>query len=174
MKMPHPLVLQLRFARSEFKRGLEGLSEEDAQRRLLPINSISWNVGHLAWQEQRYWLFRLQGKMLLPELQEKFCYGCPGFAPPLAEMWQAWQTIVDAADPFLDTLTTESLSKPFEVEIEGQMVQFTAGTLMLRTTYHYWYHTGENMAIRQALGHTGLPDFVGNIDDEAPYTPHPL
>ena len=24
--------------------------------------------------------------------------------------------------------------------------------------YHYWYHTGENMAIRQALGHTALAD----------------
>ena len=44
--------------------------------------------------------------------------------------------------------------------------------LMQRVIYHYWYHTGENMAIRQMLGHTGLPDFVGNIDDEAPYTPH--
>ena len=40
---------------------------------------------------------------------------------------------------------------------------------MLRMTYHYWYHTGENAAIRQALGHTGLPDFVGDIDTEAPY-----
>jgi len=25
------------------------------------------------------------------------------------------------------------------------------------------------MAIRQNLGHTGLPDFVGDIDTEAPY-----
>jgi len=38
-----------------------------------------------------------------------------------------------------------------------------------RTLYHYWYHTGENAAIRQNLGHTGLPDFVGDIDEEAPY-----
>jgi hypothetical protein len=49
----HPLVLQLQFTRSEFKRGLKGLSEEDASHRLLPMNCISWNVGHLAWQEQR-------------------------------------------------------------------------------------------------------------------------
>jgi hypothetical protein len=27
------------------------------------------------------------------------------------------------------------------------------------------------MAIRQALGHRGLPQFVGNIDDEASYRP---
>jgi hypothetical protein len=43
---------------------------------------------------------------------------------------------------------------------------------MLRTIYHYWYHLGEALAIRQVLGHTDLPDFVGNIDDEAPYQPH--
>ena len=46
--MPHPLVDQLRFARSEFLRGLEGLTKEDAARRVLPANCISWNVGHLA------------------------------------------------------------------------------------------------------------------------------
>jgi hypothetical protein len=35
--------------------------------------------------------------------------------------------------------------------------------------YHYWYHLGESLGLRQALGHTGLPDFVGNIDTRAPY-----
>src|SRR5579875_1056397 len=37
--------------------------------------------------------------------------------------------------------------------------------------YHYWYHTGENAAIRQMLGHINLPEFVGDIDGEAPYCP---
>ena len=54
--MVHPLVDQLRFARSEWVRVLEGVSDEDARRRLTPMNSISWMVGHLAWQENRYWL----------------------------------------------------------------------------------------------------------------------
>ena len=31
------------------------------------------------------------------------------------------------------------------------------------------YHIAENAAIRQNLGHAGLPDFVGDIDSEAPY-----
>jgi hypothetical protein len=43
------------------------------------------------------------------------------------------------------------------------------GNLIQRTTYHYWFHLGENMAIRQQLGHERLPQFVGNIDDEAPF-----
>jgi len=50
----HPLVLQLRFTRSEFKRALKGITEAEARKRLKPMNCISWNIGHLAWQEQRY------------------------------------------------------------------------------------------------------------------------
>jgi hypothetical protein len=48
----HPLVLQLRFTRREFLRSVIGVSEDDARQRLLPMNCLSWNVGHLAWQEQ--------------------------------------------------------------------------------------------------------------------------
>src|SRR5215831_20110105 len=125
--MPHPLITQLRFTRSEFKRGLLGLSDADARRRILPMNCISWNIGHMAWQEQRYWLTRLQGLIPLPQLNELVGY--------------------------------------------GQQTDYMAGTLLQRVIYHYWYHTGENAAIRQLLGHTDLPEFVGNIDDEAPYQP---
>lgn len=166
--MTHPLVGQLRFTRSEFRRGLAGLSEEDAARRLLPMNCIGWNVGHLAWQEQRYWLFRAQGRILLPEVNELFAYGAPGSTPRLAEMWTAWEAITAAADPWLDGVSSERLQQRYLVD--GQPGPTTFGNLMQRVIYHYWYHTGENMAIRQALGHTNLPEFVGDIDGEAPYT----
>ena len=59
-------------------------------------------------------------------------------------------------------------------KLAGQLcspVGVLRGSLLQRTIYHYWYHTGENAAIRQNLGHTGLPDFVGDIDTEAPYRP---
>ena len=59
--MAHPLVNQLRFTRSEWLRALEGVTEEDACKRLLPMNSIGWMVGHLAWQESRQsWLLRVE------------------------------------------------------------------------------------------------------------------
>jgi uncharacterized damage-inducible protein DinB len=169
--MPHPLVLQLRFARSEFQRALEGVADEDARRRVMPMNCVSWNVGHLAWQEQRYWLFRGQGQVPLPHLNDQFAYGAPASTPALADMWAAWGAITAAADPWLDTLTSAELAQPRPFTFDGQQIYLTFGSLMQRVIYHYWYHTGENMAIRQALGHTGLPDFVGNIDDEAPYRP---
>src|SRR3954469_17313421 len=107
--MPHSLIKQLQFTRSEFQRGLAGLGPDDARKRLQPMNCISWNVGHLAWQEQRYFLTFAQGQILLPGLNEQFAYGAPASTPALAEMQQAWQAVTSAADAWLDTLTTEGL-----------------------------------------------------------------
>lgn len=169
--MAHALVDQLRFTRSEFLRGLEGLGEEDAQRRLGSMNCISWNVGHLAWQEQRYWLQRLAGTTLLPELDRQFCYGCPPLTPPLAAMLAAWNAVIAASDPLLDALATADLTSQRSFGVEGGEFVTSVGNLMQRVIYHYWYHNGENQAIRQTLGHSGLPDFVGDIDVLAPYRP---
>jgi uncharacterized damage-inducible protein DinB len=166
--MTHPLVTQLRFTRSEFQRALDGLTDEEARKRFLPMNCISWNVGHLAWQEQRYFLTFAQNKILLPDIQEQFRYGAPASTPSLAEMQNAWQTITRAADEWLAAATIEILLQPFN-HPSGGTTNF--GNLLQRVIYHYWYHTGENMAIRQNLGHTNLPEFVGDIDIEAPYHP---
>ncbi len=48
LPMAHPLVDRLRFARRRFRCGLAGSTEGDARRRFLPMNCISWNIGHLA------------------------------------------------------------------------------------------------------------------------------
>lgn len=170
--MPHPLVLQLRFTRSEWRRALAGLTAEEAARRFAPMNCISWNIGHLAWQEQRYWLWRGQDRVLLPQLNDLFAYGAPASTPALDAMWEAWETVTSAADPWLDALTSEHLLEPHPFTKDDRSNFFTFGNLLQRVIYHYWYHIGENMAIRQLLGHTSLPEFVGNIDDEAPYRPH--
>src|SRR5438445_9293634 len=158
--MTHPSVTQLRFGRSEFIRGLEGLSDEDARRRVMPMNCISWNIGHLAWQEQRYWLkFAQGGELLLSEIDKQFAYGAPASTPPLQESLDAWRKITQASEPWLDGVSTETLES--HVVRDGKETEYIFGSLLLRTTYHYWYHTGENAAIRQSLGHKGLPDFVG-------------
>jgi hypothetical protein len=169
--MPHPLVLQLRFTRSEFRRALEGVGDADARRRFAPMNCISWNIGHLAWQEQRYWLQRGQDQLLRPDIAELFAYGAPASTPPLDEIWAAWHELTSAADPWLDTLTTEQLHARRTFIVDGNSFSLSYGSLLQRMLYHYWYHIGENMAIRQLLGHRDLPEFVGNIDDEAPYQP---
>jgi hypothetical protein len=107
--LAHPLVDQLRFARSEFVRCLEGVSDEDAYRRLEPMNCISWIVGHLAWQEHKYWVMWPHGLVLVPGLQELVGYGCAPSTPPLDEMWDVWRTVTTAADAYLDALTPDRL-----------------------------------------------------------------
>lgn len=168
--MVHPLVRQLRFTRNEFRRAFAGVSDADARRRFPPMNCIAWNVGHMAWQEQRYWLWRGQGRMLRQAIQDEFAYGAPGTTPALDEMSAAWTEITGAADAWLDALTTAALLEPHPVSAKPDSGTFTFGNLLQRVIYHYWYHTGENMAIRQLLGHGNLPEYVGDIDGEAPYT----
>jgi uncharacterized damage-inducible protein DinB len=166
--MAHFLVDQLRFARSEFVRCLEGVSEEDACRRLEPMNCISWIVGHLANQEHRYWVILGQGQDLAPDLNDLVGYGKPASTPSLSEMWDTWRTVTAAADTYLDTLTPERMLTHFERE--GKPVAESVGTMLLRNLYHYWFHTGEGHAIRQMLGHPDLPQFVGDMA-RAPYRP---
>jgi hypothetical protein len=159
--MAHFLVDQLRFARSEFVRCLEGVSEEDACRRLEPMNCISWIVGHLANQEHRYWVILGQGQDLAPGLNDLVGYGKPASTPSLSEMWDTWRAVTAAADAYLDTLTPELMLTHFERE--GKPVAESVGTMLIRNLYHYWFHTGEGHAIRQMLGHTDLPQFVGDM-----------
>jgi uncharacterized damage-inducible protein DinB len=170
MTEPHPLVTQLRFTRSEFARALRGVSDEDGTRRFPPLNSISWNAGHLAWQEQYYFLFLAQRFRLLPEIERLFASGAPASTPALSEMVAAWKEITAAADPWLEAQTSESLAEYF-TRADGQPGQRTYGNLLQRVIYHYWYHLGENMAIRQLLDHSRLPQYVGNLDEKAPYRP---
>jgi hypothetical protein len=159
--MSHPLVTQLRFARSEFMRCLKGVTDEEARKRFLPMNCISWMAAHLAEQESRYWLYAAQGISLHPELRELAGYGRPASTPPLEEVLTAWGEVAAAVDPFLDTFTPALLITHFERN--GKVLPESAGTMLQRNIYHYWFHTGEAYAVRQMLGHTRLPDFVGDM-----------
>src|SRR5881398_2569893 len=59
----------------------------------------------------------------------------------------------------LKTVTAEEGTRRWARESSKE----TPGTKLHRTTYHYWFHLGESQAIRQMLGHTKLPDFVGGF-----------
>jgi hypothetical protein len=114
-------------------------------------------------------LQRPQNIVLFPTLNEIFAFGAPMSTPSSKEMMKTWHTVVKATEPYLDSLTTDLLLT--DLPVNGQSVGQIRGTVMRRITYHYWYHLGEILAIRQMIGATGLPDFVGNIDTEAPYRP---
>jgi hypothetical protein len=101
--------------------------------------------------------------VLIPELNESHAYGMPATTPPLEQAWDAWRKVTQAVDPWLDGLDEARLRAPLA---EGFS---SVGTFLLRVIYHYWYHLGEALAARQVMGQTGLPDFVGDIDTQAPY-----
>jgi hypothetical protein len=169
MTMSHPLVTQLRFTRSEWRRGLQAVTAEEASRRFGSINPIAWMIGHLAWQEQQYFLTWPSGERPYPDIAREFVSGGPPSTPPLSRVLDAWRAITAAADGWLDTLTADDLGR--HVVSSGKQLQRRYGDLLQRVIYHYWFHNGENQAIRQALGHTRLPQFVGSIDTKAPYRP---
>lgn len=169
--MSHPRVDQLRFARSEFVRGLDGVTDDVARRRVGQMNSISWMVGHMAWHEQLYWLTRAQGIVTVPELNDLAASGGPGSTPGLDDMWAAWRTVIAVADAWLDGLTPERLG---ERPASNSPTPQDYGTMLLRMTYHYFVHCGESSAVRQMVEGGDLPEFVGPIQVEAPWRPEPL
>jgi hypothetical protein len=125
------------------------------------MNCISWMIGHLANQENSYWVMIAQNRRIAPDLYPLVGYGKPATTPPLDETWQAWREITQAADEHLVTLTVDLLTTHFEWR--GKPMQESIGTLLQRNLYHYWFHIGEAYAVRQLLGHTNLPDFVGDM-----------
>ena len=159
--MTHHLVRQLHFARSEFIRCLDGISAQEGIRRFEPMNCISWMIGHLADQENTYWVLGGQNLELAPGLHELVGYGRPASTPPLGEMWDTWRMITDAADRYLASINPEMVES--YLEWRGRRRRESVGTMLLRNTYHYWFHLGEAHAVRQLLGHKNLPQFVGDM-----------
>jgi len=167
--MVHPLVQQFLFTRTEWLRGLKGLTEDDGARHFGQMNCISWTVGHLAWHEQKYWLERAQNIILFPDLNNEFAYGAPMSTPSLKQTLAAWRKVTRASTAFLEALDSTALSA--ELLRNGKPVGQSLGSALYRITYHYWYHIGEIQAVRQMLGHQELPVYVGNVEKLAPYTP---
>jgi hypothetical protein len=161
----HPLVEQVHFTRGEWLRALRGVSEADGSRKIEPMNTIGWTVGHLAWQEQLYWLTRAQGRMPLPVLNDVAASGGPPSTPSLKEMMTAWKQVTAAVDPWLDSLTTPNLLRP----LPPPGATRTIGDSIRRVTYHYWFHIGEILAQRQLMDHPRRPEYVGDIEGKAPY-----
>jgi DinB superfamily len=165
----HPLVEQLRFTRAEWERALRGVTEEDASRHFGRMNSIGWIVGHLAWHEQRNNLTRPRGVVLFPALNVEFASGGPMSTPSFKAMRAAWKKITKESEPYLDSLTTKGLMR--DLPRSGKPTGQTQADAIRRMTFHYWFHMGEILAIRQMLDQRRLPEYVGNLEAMAPYRP---
>ena len=155
----HTLVQMQHLTRKEFERGLQGLSDEDARKRIMPMNCISWIVAHVANQQHTFFVDWPQGKEDDPRYRE-FGYGSPASQPPLAQAMALWQASCDEADVWLHAATKESL------QLQGPLTSpegENGGTLIVRHIFHTWCHLGEISSIRQMLGHRP-PEFVNMYD----------
>jgi hypothetical protein len=167
--LAHPIVDQLRFTRSEWARALRGVTEEDANRHFGQMNSIGWIVGHLAWHEQRTLFLRLRDTVPFREINDEFYSGAPMTTPSLKAMRAAWSKLTNESEPFLDSLTTKQLMR--DLPRGGKPSGQTFADAIRRMTFHYWFHIGEILAIRQMVGGKRLPEYVGNLEAHAPYRP---
>ena len=60
-KKPEHIVAMLLVTRQEFRRALRGIPEREAMVRVGGMNSVSWIVAHVAWQEDLFWRHLAQG-----------------------------------------------------------------------------------------------------------------
>jgi hypothetical protein len=151
----HTLVQMLYLSRREFERNLAGLSDEDARKRIEPMNCISWIIGHVACQHRAYFVDWPADKRIdsryLP-----YGYGSPPSGPPLDEAMSLWRDACRDSDAWLHAATEESLKDICKNPLAGGE---NWGTLLVRCTFHTWCHLGEISSIRQVLGHKA-PQFV--------------
>ncbi len=159
--MAHKIVEHLWFAREKWLTGYEGLSAEDAVKRIGDANCASWMVGHLACFEQFTWCQLAQGVTVVEEL-EVFNFGQPATTPQLDEVMGMWHQVMPVANQYLETLTEADMESHLLFP-DGTQFWDDIGTTLLRHTWHYWYHLGEMQAIRSGMAHKNMPPFIGNM-----------
>jgi hypothetical protein len=155
----HTLVDMLDIARKEFSRNLKGLTDEDARKRIEPMNCISWIIAHVANQHYGIYVAWAQGK----ERDERYLpygFGRPASQPPLEEAMTLWNDACQGADVWLKKATEEDMKAlPVTASPESENM----GALTVRCIFHTWCHLGEISSIRQILGHKP-PQFVNMYD----------
>jgi hypothetical protein len=155
----HTLVDMLDISRKEFTRNLKGMTDEDARKRIEPMNCISWIIAHVANQHYGIYVTWAQGK----EHDKRYLpygFGSPASQPPLEEAMTLWNDACHEADVWLQTATEEDMKTlPVTTSPESENM----GALTVRCIFHTWCHLGEISSIRQVLGHKP-PQFVNMYD----------
>jgi hypothetical protein len=151
----HTLVDMLYLSRREFERNLVDLKDEDARKRIEPMNCISWIIAHVACQHRAYFVDWPEGKSIDPRYAP-YGYGSPPSQPPLDQAMKLWRDAVDESKAWLEAATDESLKEICQNSLANGE---NWGALLVRCIFHTWCHLGEISSVRQVLGHKP-PQFV--------------
>ncbi len=165
-KKPEHVVAMLLVTRRELRRALRGIPEREAMVRVGGMNSVSWIVAHVAWQEDLFWRHLTQGLPINERLAEART-GAPPSIPDFQQALADWQEVTRATEPYLRNLSADALAthgEASEPHSEKPLAEENLGTMVVRCLMHYWSHIGEISAIRSLLGIAG-PEFVGNLHD---------
>jgi len=140
------LVQILELSRKEFDRNLVGLTDEDARKRIEPMNSISWIIAHVANQHRSFFVDWPAGRATEARYAS-YGYGAPASQPPLEEALALWRDACRESDAWLHSADEAALAQvtPFFKE--------NLGSLLVRCICHTWHHIGEINSVRQLLGH---------------------
>jgi len=100
----HTMVQMLNLTRKEFERNLVGLTDEDARKRIEPMNCISWIIAHVACQHRAFFVDWPAGRKTdsryLP-----YGHGAPPSEPPLDEAMGLWQDACKESEAWLQAAT---------------------------------------------------------------------
>ena len=150
----YPTAELAAFTIEEFRRNLEGLSDEDALVRLpkadgTEMNAVSWMVQHIG----SHWInvdAQGRGEAFREDTLPPADGTPPAYADALA-LFEEGARILE----WLPEASEESMQRvAFRDESVGQF--------LLRAVLHSWFHIGEINAARQQLGHPAI-DFVGDF-----------
>ena len=161
--MYQPLELAS-FALSEFERGLEGLTDEEARTRTkkaggTEMNAISWTIGHIAG----HWLLVAAYAKQEDQPGEVLRFSGPDADATPLPLSDALKMLDDAKKSidWLDSADDSLLSS----STAGYLLSSeSVGTNVMRVVLHTWFHTGEINAVRQLLGHAEI-SFAGKLID---------
>ena len=152
-----PLTEILRLNTRLFRNCLDGVTEEQAQRRpSASTNSAAFVAAHVA--EARFFLLKMLGAEQ-PSPLAAYLEGARSIEdvkrfPPVAELQRAWTTASHALRARLDTMTAAELDasvvSPFPLPISD----LTALSLLTFFVQHDSYHIGQLAMLRK---HAGLP-----------------
>ena len=150
------------FSFSEFERGVEGISDEDARVRMkkadgTEMNAISWTISHIAG----HWLgvAAYARSEDVPSHLGRFGGREADPTPPalgdatdlLAEAKASLEWISEA---------DEDLFAEARDGLRYSRTHGNVGTALSKVVMHTWNHIGEISAVRQMLGHPTI-EFVG-------------
>ena len=143
------------FTFSEFERGLEGLSDEDARLRMkkadgTEMNAVSWSIAHIA----AHWLAvaAYARKEETPSNLMRFFGAEADPTPPLVSDALKLLEEAKASTEWIANADNGLLAETRD-GLQASATHGNVGTAIMKVALHTWSEIGEINAIRQMLGH---------------------